>query len=396
MKMMNYPPSINASAMHDINRTAILEIIRRESPISRTAIADLLEVSLPTVMRIVDELIADGLVKLHGDSEWSGGRRRPLLEFNAEESVVIGIDLGGELFYGAISDLGGKVIEEIELTRPGTSSEVNYQRLLTLIDSLLKSPKLEGRKIRGIGIGVPGVTDHKEGVVNWAYSLTWRDFPLRARLSEKYALPLIVDNDMNLAALGELWFGKGQEARNMILLTVSKGIGAGIIIDRELYRGSTNSSGEIGNMIPGVEALGQNFGDFGALESKASFIGIARMARTYLHLDPDQPVENEAIFAALKKGETWAVQLIDGMIQYLAVAIINLTVSFDPDVIIICGDVTRFSSMLFEPIMEVISKSLTKAPKIVMSDLGRKAVTLGAITNVLHNTSNFIVVRKLS
>ena len=396
MKTMNYPPSINASAMHDINRTAILEIIRRESPISRTAIADLLEVSLPTVMRIVDELIADGLVRLHGDSEWSGGRRRPLLEFNAEESVVIGIDLGGELFYGAVSDLGGKVIEEIELTRPGTSSEANYQRLLTLIDSLLESPKLEGRKIRGIGIGVPGVTDHKNGVVNWAYSLTWRDFPLRALLAEKYALPLIVDNDMNLAALGELWFGKGQEARNMILLTVSKGIGAGIIIDRELYRGSTNSSGEIGYMIPGVEALGQNFGDFGALESKASFIGIARTARTYLHLDPDQPVENEAIFEALKQGEPWAAQLINGMIQYLAVAIINLTVSFDPDVIIICGDVTRFSNMLFEPIMEIISKSITKAPKIVMSDLGRKAVTLGAITNVLHNTSNFIVVRKLS
>jgi glucokinase len=396
MKTINYPPSINAGAMHDINRTAILEIIRRESPISRTAIADLLDVSLPTVMRIVDELIADGLVKLHGSSEWSGGRRRPLLEFNAEESVVIGIDLGGELFYGAISDLGGKVIEEMELTRLGTSSEENYQRLLTLIDSLLASPKLQNRKIRGIGIGVPGVTDHKAGVVTWAYSLNWRDFPLRSLLAERYGLPLIVDNDMNLAALGELWFGKGQDARNMILLTVSKGIGAGIIIDRELYRGSTNSSGEIGYMIPGIETLGQKFGDFGALESKASFIGITRMAKTYLQPLPDQPVDNAAVFDALKRGEPWAENLIHGMIQYLAVAIINLTVSFDPDVIIICGDVTRFSNMLFDPILEIISKSINTVPKIVMSDLGRKAVTLGAITNVLHNTTNFIVVRKLS
>ncbi|MGD0708696.1 MAG: ROK family transcriptional regulator [Anaerolineaceae bacterium] len=396
MKTTNYPPAINASAMHDINRTAILEIIRRESPISRTAIADRLDLSLPTVMRIVDELIAEGLVKLHGATEWSGGRRRPLLEFNAEESVIVGIDLGGPNFYGAASDLGGNVIEEVEITRSGTSSKENYERTLTLIDTLLKSPKLKNRKIRGIGVGVPGVTDHKTGIVTWAYSLNWRDFPLRKLLAEKYTLPLIVDNDMNLAALGELWFGKGQDTRNMILFTVTTGIGAGIIIDRELYRGSTNSSGEIGNMIPGREFLGQNFGDFGALESNASFTGIIRLARNLLQLPPDQPLEGDDIFIAFRQGEPWAKKLIDEMVQYLAVAIANLTVSFDPDLIILCGDVTRFSNMLIEPILNYIVQSIPTKPKLVISDLGRKAVVMGAIANVLHNTSNFIVVRKLT
>jgi predicted NBD/HSP70 family sugar kinase len=396
MKNKNYPPAINASMMHDINRTAILEIIRRESPISRTAIVELLGVSLPTAMRIVDELIADGLVKLHGDTEWSGGRRRPLLEFNAEESVIIGIDLGGPLFYGAISDLGGNVLEEVELTRLGSSAKEHYERTLTLIDTLLKSPKLKNHKVRGIGVGVPGVTDHKTGIVTWAYSLNWRDFPLRSLLAEKYALPLIVDNDMNLAALGELWFGKGQESRNMILLTVSTGIGAGIIIDRELYRGSTNSSGEIGNMVPGREFLSQNFGDFGALESNASFTGIIRLARNHLHLSADQPLATDDIINSFKQGEPWAIKLIDEMVQYLSVAIANLTVTFDPDLIILCGDVTRFSNMLLEPILTNLVKSIPIIPKLVMSDLGRKAVAMGAITNVLHNTSNFIVVRKLS
>jgi glucokinase-like ROK family protein len=396
MKTVNYLPAINASAMHDINRTAILEIIRRNSPISRTAIVELLGVSLPTVMRIVDELIGEDLVKSYGDTEWSGGRRRPLLEFNAEQSVVIGIDLGGERFYGAISDLGGKVIGEVELERQGSSAEENYQRLLTLIDTLLDSPCLQGRKIRGIGIGVPGVTDHKRGIITWAYSLTWKDFPLKDRLAERYSLPLIVDNDMNLAALGELWFGKGQDAQNMILLTVSTGIGAGIIIDRELYRGSRDSSGEIGNMLPGREFLGKNFGEFGALESMASFTGIARLARELLHLSADQPVQGETIFAAFKQGEPWAVKLINEMTEYLAVAVANLATSFDPDLIILCGDVTRFSNLLIEPIIGSIANSIQNMPKLVMSDLGRKAVALGAVTNILHNTTNFFVVRKLS
>ncbi|HTX78266.1 MAG TPA: ROK family transcriptional regulator [Longilinea sp.] len=396
MNTSDYLPAINAGAMHDINRTAILEIIRRESPISRTAIAERLELSLPTVMRIVDELFAEGLVKSHGDTEWSGGRRRPLLQFNSEESVVVGVDLGGPIFYGAVSDLGGNIIEELEITRLGSSSEDNFARTLTLIDALLKSEKIKGRKVRGIGIGVPGVTDHKTGIVTWAYSLNWRNFPLREMLEEKYDLPLIVDNDMNLAALGELWFGKGQDTRNMILFTVTTGIGAGIIIDRELYRGSTNSSGEIGNMLPGREFLGQNFGDFGALETNASFTGIIRLARNYLHLSPDQPLGGDEIFAAYREGKTWAIKLIDEMVQYLAVAIANLTVSFDPDLIILCGDVTRFANMLIEPIVNYIDSSIPTPPKLVMSDLGRKAVAMGAITNVLHNTTNFIVVRKLT
>ena len=393
---MNYLPTINASAMRDINRTAVLEIIRRESPISRTAIVERLDVSLPTVMRIVDDLVGEGFVRAHGKTEWSGGRRRPLLEFNSDESVILGVDLGGPILYGAISDLGGNVVDEVNLSRLGPSSQDNYERTLTLIDTLLNSPKLKEQKIRGIGVGVPGVTDHKEGVVTWAYTLNWKDFPLRSLLAEKYALPMIVDNDMNLAALGELWFGEGQDSQNLILLTVSTGIGAGIIIDRALYRGSTNSSGEIGNMIPGREFLGQNFGEFGALESNASFTGIIRLAKNHLHLLPEQPLEAEDIFLAAQHGESWAQKLIAEMTEYLAVAIANLTVAFDPDMIILCGDVTRFSNLLVDPILNKIGKSIPRAPKLVVSKLGRKSVVMGAITNVLHNTSNFYVVHKLS
>lgn len=394
-KNTKYPIAIDASAMHDINRSAILDIIRRESPISRTAIAELLDVSIPTVMRIVDELVNEGLVKLQGATEWSGGRRRPLLEFNAAESIVIGVDLGGTTFYGAISDLGGNILEEVELSRSGSSAEENFLRTSALIDQLLASPKLNDRKIRGIGVGVPGVVEYKTGSVTWAYSLNWRNYALRNQLTEKYHLPMIVDNDMNLAALGELWFGRGQEIQNMILLTITTGIGSGIIIDRELYRGSTNSSGEIGDLLPGKDFLGRSYQDFGALESIASVTGMLRQARDKLALSPQQPLDLEDIFSAYQKGQPWANQVIADVVQYLAVAIANLSVTFDPDLIVLGGDVTRLSNQWIDWILEAIGKSIPNPPRLVMSNLGRKAVVLGTIIDVLHYTSNFYVVRKL-
>ncbi len=129
---MAYPLTITASAMRDINRSAILEIIRRESPISRTAIAERLDVSLPTVMRIVDELIAEGFVRPQGSTEWSGGRRRSLLEFNADGHVIIGVDMGGTKMYGAISDLGGNILDEVNISRHGTTGEDSFNYLTSL------------------------------------------------------------------------------------------------------------------------------------------------------------------------------------------------------------------------------------------------------------------------
>jgi glucokinase len=397
---MDYPLTITASAMRDINRSAILEIIRRESPISRSTIARRLDVSLPTVMRIVDQLVDEGLVQSHGDSEWSGGRRRPLLEFNGDGFVVLGVDLGGTKMYGAISNLCGKIIDELDIGRHGTTGEESYNRLVTLIDTLLASPKLQDRKVRGIGIGAPGITWHKEGIVKWAFTLNWQDFPLKDRLSERYGLPIIVDNDVNLAALGELWFGAGQNTQNMILIAIGTGIGAGIIINRALYRGSREASGEIGHMVPGGEFLGKNYLDFGALESVASGSGIAERARSVLqsnhHPLAGDKILAEDVFEAARKGQDWAWKIINEVVDYLAIAIANLTVSFDPDLIVLGGGVARSADLLVEPILRRIEIAIPTPPRLVVSKLGLRAAAMGAVTNVLHNTDNYYMVYKIS
>ena len=382
--------TITATEMRGINRSAILEIIRREGPIARTTIAQQLDVSLPTVMRIADKLVEDGFVRPQGGTEWSGGRRRPLLEFNADGNVVLGVDMGGTNLYGAISEIGGRIIAEVDMDRQGASGEACYDLLTDLIDDLLARPDLQGRCVRGIGVGTPGITHHREGIVKWAYALNWKDFPLKARLNERYKLPITVDNDVNLAALGELWFGVGQNVQNMVLITIGSGIGAGIIIDGTLYRGSTEASGEIGHMIPGREFLGKSYIDFGALESVASATSIAKKA------DRNLASSSEEIFAAAGQGKAWAQSVVDEAVDYLTIAVANLAVSFDPELIVLGGAATPFAGVLAESIKKRVQGTIPSLPRLEGSNLGLRSTVMGAIVTVLHNTSNFYVVHKLS
>ena len=386
--------TITATEMRGINRSAVLETIRRESPIARTTIAKQLDISLPTVMRIVDKLIDEGFVRPQGETEWSGGRRRPLLEFNSHGNVVLGVDMGGSKLYGALSEISGRIIAEAEVDRKGAAGEACYKLLTGLIDDLLACPELRGRRVRGIGVGAPGITHHREGVVKWAYALNWKDFPLKARLNKRYKLPITVDNDVNLAALGELWFGVGQDAQNMVLITLGAGIGAGIIIDGTLYRGSSEASGEIGHMIPGREYLGRSYVDFGVLESVAS--GTGMLTKIPKNAAAASNPSTEAIFDAARQGHAWARGIVDEAVDALAIAIANLAVSLDPELIVLGGPLTPYAAALKESIAKRINGTIPFVPRLEISNLGLRATVMGAIVTVLHNTSNFYVVHKLS
>ena len=224
--------------------------------------------------------------------------------------------------------------------------------------------------------------------------------PPKAKLAERYHLPITVDNDVNLAALGELWFGAGQNCQNMVMIAIGTGIGAGIIIDGALYRGANEASGEIGNMIPGPKFLGRNFLEFGALELVASGTGIVERARHVLK-SQRSPADLECllvedVFEAARQGQKWACHLIDETVDYLAVTVANLAASFDPELIVLGGGISRSVDLLVGPILQRIEGTVPVLPRLVVSSLGLRAGVMGAITNVLHNTSNFYVVHKLS
>lgn len=385
--------------MRSINLSAILELIRRSNAISRTEIAQVLNISLPTVMRIIDELIAENLVLPNGETEPSGGRPRSMLRFNGEDSVVLGVDLGGTKMYGAVADLTGNILHEITLVQHNTSGEESYTTLVDLIEQLATLSQVTTRKIRGIGVGAPGVTLHKEGIVTWAPSLNWRDYPLKSRLSQHFGLPVVVDNDVNLAALGELWFGlDDDDVQTMVLITIGTGIGAGIIIDGVLHRGSHEASGEVGYFLLGKHFLGKRYDKLGAFENIASGTGIAERATqalaNQLSKDALSKLTAEHVFDAFRRGESWAEPIVDETVDYLAMAIANISTLLDPDIIVLGGGVANSADILLDSILNRIAGTIPVQPKLGVSRLGRKAVALGTITSVLHQTINYYLVRQ--
>lgn len=393
--------AVTASLMRSINRSAVLELIRLEGPISRTQIARRLDMSLPTVMRIVDGLLAEDLVREAGAGKSTGGRPSPLLELNSDGFVVLGVDLGGTKLYGTVADLAGNI--QFSLYRPHQNHAAQnggdyLDELCRFIDELLAAPRPPGQRVRGIGVGAPGITSAPDGVVRWAPSLGWRDLPLQAILSERFSLPVTVENDVNLATMGEWGFGAGQGAGSLVLLAVGTGIGAGVVINGALHRGANQAAGEVGYMLPGIDALDRRYEGFGALEQLASGTGIAERAKAALKVagKPVSPnLDAHAVFAAAREGQEWATRIVDETVDYLSLAIANISVVLDPEVVVVGGGVASSADLLIEPIKRRLAGVIPYPPRIVASQLGRDAAVMGAIMRVMKVTDEHFVVTRI-
>jgi predicted NBD/HSP70 family sugar kinase len=356
--------------------------------------------SLPTVMRIVDDLMEEDLVRLHGLGESTGGRPGSLLEFNGDAYAVVGVDLGGTKMFGTVADLSGTIQHERYIPHSHDNGPQQYfNELCEFIQMLLDMPRPPGQRIRGIGVGAPGFTPVPEGIVTWAPSLGWRDLPLQKMLTDCFDMPVFVENDVNLTALGEWGFGAGRGASNLVSIAIGTGIGAGIIIGGALYRGHNQGAGEVGYLLPGVEFLGQPYDQFGALEGLASGAGIAERACQLLAREnkpiPPQGLNAHDVFAAARGGEAWAQQVIGETVDYLSLAIASISALLDPEIIILGGGVARSADLLIEPILQRLEGVLHFVPRLVASPLGRRAAAMGAIMLVLNATMEYFVVKRL-
>jgi glucokinase-like ROK family protein len=382
--------SVNSGEMRKLNRALILDIIRKEQPISRNQIAQELKLSVPTVLRIVDRLKEEDLVCEIKDEIASIGHPQSLIKLNSDGYAVIGIDLGGTKLYGAITDLAGHVINEINVPQHLDGAEKNLEQLCGAIQDLLTTSLAPGQKVRGIGVGVPAVTRYPEGVVVWAPSLHWRELQLKKILTQRFNLPVIVENDVNLAAIGEMWFGAGINAKDIVCISIGTGIGAGIIQNGALQRGYHFSAGEIGYIVPGRQYLGKTYDEFGALEYLTSGGGIASLTRQMIakkEIKTDlTEITAENIFNEARKGVPWAKTLVDEMVDYLAIAISAVAGLLDPEIIIINGGVSRSDDLLLEPLKRRMKGLIPFEEKIICSELGLRATVLGAVMMVLETT----------
>lgn len=394
-------PSINIkpSLARRLNRSRILDLLRQHSPIAPSEISRRTQMSMPTVMRLLDELANEGLVRRLDSHEESGGRPRSLFAFEGSAHAVIGLDLGGTKMYGTIADLNGNIQTEMYFPSSPFHSEENIEIVFRLIEKLLAVPLREGQRLIGIGVGAPGVTLPNEGVVTWAPALGWRDVPLRDLLYNRFGLPVQVENDVNLAALGEYGFGSAKGASSLVCIAVGTGVGSGIVLDRKIYHGFHQSAGEVGYLPPDRSALGKRYEQFGALESLASGTGVQEcaikmIAERGLPYNPKE-ITAEKVFDAARRGESWAQEVIAEMVDYLALAVASVSIILDPEVIILGGGVAKSADMLIEPILRRLEGVVPVPVRLEATILGYRAAVMGAIMLVLDTITDYVALKTL-
>ena len=308
--------------------------------------------------------------------------------------IHVGIDLGGTKIFGALVGADGSVSDETylehgrEVTTPPpnfTAKEAAlgsaYAHLQKLAAGLCARARATGRRPLGIGIGAPGIVG-AGGLVISSGALAWKNAPLGALLENRLGLPVRVENDVNLAALGEHAVGAGRGKASLFLIAIGTGIGGGCILDGRLWRGNHFAAAEIGALLPGPEFLGWSDRDWGAFEAYASGTGIESEARKAAQqaglMLPEEVLRGERLFAAAAEGAPWATIAIDRAVALWTVAVGAVQALIDPEVIVLSGGVSASAARYLPRLRDHLSRALPQAPKVVLSTLGYRAAVLGA------------------
>lgn len=311
------------------------------------------------------------------------------------KKYIIGIDLGGTKISGAISDADGNILNDITVeTASYEGVEPVIFRIKGIVSHLLKVTGINREDVYGIGIGSPGPLDSKKGIIANAVNIKgFIDIPIVSILENEFNIKTYLDNDANAAALGELWFGAGKGCKNFIYITVSTGIGSGIVIDGDIYSGTTGNAGELGHTTVDINGVKCNCGNYGCLETISSGTAIGRIARERLSKGEESmlreysAVTSKEVFECAAKGDRMASEVIDYSIGHLGIAIANVVAIFDPEKVIIGGGVSKAGEVVFKKIREVVRtrcfKTMADTVQIVPAGLGTNAGVAGAIGIVL-------------
>ncbi|WP_028547422.1 ROK family transcriptional regulator [Paenibacillus sp. UNC451MF] len=370
----------NTKLVKQLNREGILHQLKEKAPLSRADLAKLTELSRPCVSALVDEMIHEGLIHEVGVGQSRGGRKPILLEYNSQAFGVVGAVFEGSTIQLAIADLKGEVRFQYKtrFTQP-LDGEMAIEGVERGLAVLLEQSGFDKSRLLGIGLGLPGITQRRDGTVSYAPSTGWMGLPVQKEIEERLGLPVIIDNDVNLMTLGEFYKGAGVGCSNLVFIYVGTGIGAGIMIDGQSYRGAMEASGEIGYMMIGpIGKRGR--GEFGVFENNYSVPAIRKKARLVL---PDADESSMSIMKQLieqaHQGKAGARGLLDDVYRHWAYGIANIASLMDPQLLILSGEMVHIGEEGVQAILRLLSEWIPFVPRIKMASLGDQAGIIGAV-----------------
>lgn len=390
---------VDKSIINAMNKRDVINIIRSEGTIFRAEIARISGLSMPTIMKIVDNLIELGLIREIGKGESSGGKPPKLLEFVPDSYYCIGIDLGSTRITGLMLDCYGNIAyKETVLNQVNLSVDLMIERICDVVENIISHFKSDVKRIIGIGIGMPGLIDNDTREVLFSPNIGWENVDLVAKIHERFKMPVMIENVTRSMAMGERYFGIAKETKNFICVNLGYGIGSAMMVNGELYSGTTGTSGELGHVVINPHGPKCECGNYGCIEAVSSANAISKAAREQLKqqensilwemcgADPNK-IEAKTVFDAAKQGDLIACEIIDNAIEYLGLGLALMINLLDPQYIILEGGMANAGDILTDKLETVIARHRMKYAgmrcKMVVSEFGSDAAAIGGASLVL-------------
>jgi predicted NBD/HSP70 family sugar kinase len=394
----------NALLQNKINTSVVFNYLRKSGPSDRARIARDLRLSAPTVSRIIDQLREDGYISEAGVRVTSLGKKAPMFRVNSERYCVIGIDLIKERVRTAVCDLGGSILECREgfrFTKGLRLKNALYREIDNSLTRVEAGHGIGRSGLKAIAVGVPAISNPATGEITGAILYeSLSGFDLGSVLRERYSVPVFVDNVSNLSAVYEHVYGVGRGFSNLIFVEISRGVGAGMIFENNLYRGSGGSAGEIGFSVTCRDGLSYTDKNRGYLESKISLDAISESGRKACTESPRSLIAGYAknnpknvgadlVCRCAMEGDEAARRIIEGAADQLALIVVNLVAAISPEMVILGGDFCSLPGaveLFLDPIKQVVGRILPFSnAQIALSSSKENACVVGAATLAIES-----------
>ncbi|HYZ78234.1 MAG TPA: ROK family transcriptional regulator [Gaiellaceae bacterium] len=380
-------PAIPPLLKH-LNERTVLETIREGAPISRAEISRRAGISKPTVSLALRSLLEAGLVR-----ETSHNPGRPsygalYFEPTPDAAFVLGFDLGARFLRGAACDLTGEIRARQDVELPATDAETAVETIAALRTSLVDAAAIPEDVIDGVVVGVPGVVESQTGRINLALNVPGLEGRLfDAELNERLGLRVTLENDINLAALGEHWRGVARGVDNFAFLSIGTGLGAGIVLRGELHRGHHGAAGEVDYALGGLQD-----------DLDPSAAAVSALAAQLVDGRPDTvlapPYDVRAIFAEARGGDGVAREVVEEVARRIAMHLAPIAAVADVALVVLGGGLGANGDLLLEPVRGLLADWMPYPPRVEVSSLGEAAVLTGALAVGLRAALDSVFVNR--
>lgn len=377
--------------MRETNARTILMLLKQLGHCSRADLVRETGMSAPTVANVISDLNDLGLIEWIGEGESSGGRRPDNLRFKSDYGCLVGVDITADALRILLTDLNGTLLEEQyeSLPKDARNPSAVIEVLRVSLRAIMQRHSLPWKKLLAMTVGVAGITNVRDGiVVSVSDSNSWRSVPLLEMLKKQFACALFVENDTNLAAIGEHFRGVAQAEESFIFVTVGSGVGAGIFVNGQIVHGSSWSAGEIGYLhIPNVSSIQPSLYEFGRLEQ---VLGAPGILRSWNAVSGKSGVTGKihkasSVLDLALAGNSTAQKVVHQRARLLKDVVLNLSLTLNPSLFVFGGDLGAHPALL-EPTVEMLRKSEIAVARVLPSGLGSSAVVWGAVAVAMRDS----------